>query len=201
LKTNQIKKYQSYLNSKNDGFFEEGYCIKYHSRKIEYRHKVYDIQVPEIWLDGDKDTPHMVILPDYLLLRMRYPIQVYLYAINVYCNDIRMSQREAAQKTMQQFGLTTFAHTTLGRALKKLLAVIVDIEKASDMHETSDADGAIEDASAAVKAGGALEEYRERAKIFFDKWMPVNEPARGGYESACRAMSRRIWQLYQKFLI
>ena len=66
----------------------------------------------------------MVILPEYLLPRRRYPIQVYLYAINEYCDDGNKSQRKAAEKAIKLFGLATFAHTTLGRALKKLYMVI-----------------------------------------------------------------------------
>jgi len=37
-----------------------------------------------------------------------------------YCVNKKIGQREAAKRTREYFGLKTFSHTTLGRAMKKL---------------------------------------------------------------------------------
>lgn len=199
MKTLPGKKLPSYLKSKSNCSFEEGYAIKYHSRSIEYRHRVYDIHVPEIWLDDACDTPHMVILPEYLLPRKWYPIQVYLYAIHEYCNGGSMSQRKAAGKAAKLFGLTTFAHTTLGRALKKLYKVICDIEEAQPISPVG-VEGSETTGEDNQDVGG-LPERCKRIKTFFSEWLPQHDPTRSGFEAASHIMARRIWQLYQVLLI
>ena len=203
MKIPTSKKSPSYRSDKSNCFFEEGYAIKYHSRSIEYRHRVYDIQVPEIWLAGSEDAPHMVILPEYLLPRRWYPIQVYLYAINEYCNDGNKSQRKAAEKAIKLFGLTTFAHTTLGRALKKLYMVIGDIEETQsispeivEVSDTMDEDTAAGSQDVVDLAGRC-----KRIKGFFNEWLPQYEETRIGFEAVSHTMVRRIWQLFQILLI
>ena len=49
-----------------------------------------------------------------------YPIYVYIYGIILYSTNLEMGQREAAEKTRKMFGLKTFSHTTLGRAMIRL---------------------------------------------------------------------------------
>ena len=150
-----------------------------------------------------EDTPHMVILPEYLLPRKRYPMQVYLYAINEYCNNGNKSQRKSAEKAIKLFGLTTFAHTTLGRTLKKLYMVIGDIEEAqsisSEVVEVSDT--IEENAAADSQDVVGLAERCKRVRSFFNKWLPQHDPTRYGFEDASHIMVRRIWQLFQMFLI
>jgi hypothetical protein len=145
----------------------------------------------------------MVILPEYLLPRKWYPIQVYLYAINEYCNDRNMSQRKAAEKAIKLFGLETFAHTTLGRSLKKLYKVIGDIEElqsnSSEVADVTDTVG--EDRTVDSQDDGKLSRRRERAMNFFNKWLPQHDPTRYGFEAASHIMARRIWQLFQILLI
>jgi hypothetical protein len=138
----------------------------------------------------------MLILPEYLLPRRPYPIEAYLFAIHEYCRDRGISQREAAKRTRARFGLTTFAHTTLGRALKRLCKVIDDIEKTRCCAgETGDA----------ATAGGqdeiGLAELRQKAERFFEKWLPRNEVIIGGFDVACRALAGYIWKRYLKLLI
>lgn len=150
-----------------------------------------------------EDTPHMVILPEYLLPRRWYPIQVYLYAINEYCNDGNKSQRKAAEKAIKLFGLTTFAHTTLGRTLKKLYMVIGDIEEAQSISpEVVEVSDTIEEnAAAGSQDVVGLAERCKRIRSFFNKWLPQNDPTRHGFEDASYIMVRRIWQLFQILLI
>jgi len=49
-----------------------------------------------------------------------YPVYVYIYGMALYSSNPKMGQREAAEKTRIRFGLSTFSHTTLGRAMKRL---------------------------------------------------------------------------------
>jgi len=145
----------------------------------------------------------MVILPEYLLLRKRYPIQVYLYAINEYCNNGNKSQRKAARKAIKLFGLETFAHTTLGRTLKKLYKIICDIEEAQSINleviEVSDtmSEGTATGSQDVVGLAGRC----RRIKSFFYKWLPQHDSTRYGFETASHIMARRIWQLFQILLI
>lgn len=152
---------------------------------------------------GVEDTPHMVILPEYLLPRKWYPIQVYLYAINEYCNDGNKSQRKAAKKAIKLFGLETFAHTTLGRNLKKLYTVIGDIEELqSNNSEVAGARDTVgEDMTVDSQDDGSLLRRRKRAMSFFNKWLPQHDQTRYGFEVASHIMARRIWQLFQILLI
>ena len=135
----------------------EGYIVKYHMRGIDCRNSTLTVQIPEIWLADEKDAPHMCIYPEYLLAHGRKPIQAYIYAIYEYCkNQQKASQRKAAAKAAQLFGLLKFAHTTLGRVLKKLVAVVGDIEESD-----TDSPGC-----GAPEAGGAKFEPRECASFF-----------------------------------
>ena len=61
-----------------------------------------------------------LVAPKFLIPGRPYPIYVYLYGIILYSLNPKMGQREAAEKTRKRFGLDTFSHTTLGRAMKRL---------------------------------------------------------------------------------
>lgn len=94
--------------------------------KLEYKHNVYDIVCPE-YTSPAKDI--VLVIPDYLIPRRKYPLYIYLYAINLYCSNSNMGQREAARLTRRKFDLATFSHTTLGRALIALGASIAKAKK------------------------------------------------------------------------
>ena len=167
----------------------------FHSRQIEYRKKEYEIQIPEIWLPGE-NNPHMVIFAEYLLSRRRYPLQVYLFALNEYCNDRGASQRDIAKKTRERYGLGTFAHTTLGRALKRLHIIINTIEQTvqNSNEEDGGADGCekTNDESPAGSQGySSIDLRREHVRLFFNEWLPQATGAdQQGFE--CRATKRMI---------
>jgi hypothetical protein len=144
----------------------------------------------------------MVILPEYLLPHKWYPIQVYLYAINEYCNDENKSQRKAAEKAKKLFGLTTFAHTTLGRNLKKLYTVIGDIEDAQSISpEVVQVSDIVDEDTAAGSQVVSLAGRCKRIKSFFNEWLPQYDSTRYGFEVASHIMARRIWQLFLILLI
>ena len=54
---------------------------------------------------------------------------MYIYAITTYCLNPTMGQREAAKRTRERFGLKTYSHTTLGRAIKRIEKLIEENEE------------------------------------------------------------------------
>jgi hypothetical protein len=69
-----------------------------------------------------------LIVPEFFIPGRPYPIYIYIFAIVTYCLNPWMGQREAAKRTRERFDLKTFSHTTLGRALKKLVKQITKNE-------------------------------------------------------------------------
>jgi hypothetical protein len=140
---------------------EAGWIIHAHVYKITYQHKVYEVHCPEIsrqktgcrgafsWTPaqgiptekGNGAGERMLIVPEWMTPHRPYPLSVYLFAIHLYCSEPEISQREAARRTREYFGLDTFSHTTLGRALKVLETALLQAESATAGSE-SDASGA-----------------------------------------------------------
>jgi len=96
-----------------------GYQRHEREYKITCGHKEYIVICPE-YRNDEKGSEPVVIIPDFLMPKRRYPVEVYLYAIDIYSSDNEKGQRKAAEETRKRFDLETFAHTTLGRALKAL---------------------------------------------------------------------------------
>jgi hypothetical protein len=61
-----------------------------------------------------------VIWPSFKLPRRPYPCFIYLYAAARYLTT-ELSMREVAEEVRKKFGLETFSHSTISRALKKLI--------------------------------------------------------------------------------
>ena len=80
----------------------------------------YEIFCPEI----EDDEARYLFVPEFMIPGRPYPIYVYLYAAVLYSSNPKMGQREAAEKTRKRFDLQKFSHTTLGRAMKKMEALI-----------------------------------------------------------------------------
>jgi hypothetical protein len=99
--------------------------------KLKYQHKEYIVVCPE-YRNDDIGTMSIVVVPMFLIPRRPYPVQVYLRAIDLYSNNPGMGQRKAAEMTRKLFGLSHFAHTTLGRALKVFVRQIEETTSASD---------------------------------------------------------------------
>jgi len=91
----------------------------------------YEIICPEMQDCGAK----YLYIAEFHIPRRPYPIYIYLYGIILYSSNPEMSQREAAEKTRKHFGLETFSHTTLGRAIKKLELRIKGFDDKSDSEE------------------------------------------------------------------
>jgi hypothetical protein len=117
-------------------YLNGGYQRYERSYKLNCHHKEYTILCPEFRKGG---SLHIVIIPEFLIPRRPYPVYVYLYAIDLYSANPEKGQRWAAEATRQYFGLESFAHTTLGRALKALVFNL-DAESTADVEKVENTD-------------------------------------------------------------
>jgi len=60
------------------------------------------------------------VIPWYLIPGRPYPVQVYLYACELYSRDPDIGQRGAAEATRKRFKLEKFSHSTVSRASRVL---------------------------------------------------------------------------------
>ena len=95
----------------------------------------YEVTCVEIWKKGEKE--HSLIIPAFLVPHRIYPAYVYAFAINKYSANPLLSQRDVAEMTRNMFNLKTFAHTTLGRAMKALTKALKEIGIGSDDEEAT----------------------------------------------------------------
>ncbi|MDR1489086.1 MAG: hypothetical protein LBS65_01175 [Desulfovibrio sp.] len=100
-----------------DQYKSDGYRRYERVYKVKYAHKEYTVTCPEYRNDA-KEPKTIVIIPAFLLPGRPYPVEIYLHAIDLYSRAPERGQRWAAEETRKRFGLETFAHTTLGRAMR-----------------------------------------------------------------------------------
>lgn len=85
----------------------------------------------EVRTKNDPGSEPRVYLPAYKLPHRPYPLGVYLYAIWLYGSNPSLGQRKVAGETRKLFGLETFSHTTLGRAMSAMAGMIDEKENVS----------------------------------------------------------------------
>ena len=124
--------------AEEEKYQKAGYQRHEREYKITSGHKDYIVICLEYRKDEKGHEP-VVIIPDFLMRGRRYPVEVYLYAIEIYSKDPEKGQREAAKETRKRFDLVTFAHTTLGRALK---ALVCNLNKVAGMNADREGSGA-----------------------------------------------------------
>ena len=115
-----------------DDYTSEGFICKERIYKLTLNNEPVEVVGTEIWKKND--TEHSVVIPAFLVLRRRHPLEVYVYAINLY-GESNISQRAAAEATKEEFGLKTFSHTTIGRAMRTLAETL---EKYNQKYNDSD---------------------------------------------------------------
>ena len=98
-------------------YLEAGYLRRERIYKVKSQYKEFTVICPEFRYAAT-NAESVVIIPEFLVPKRPYPIYVYLYAIDLYSENPNMGQRNAAKATRERFCLESFAHTTLGRALK-----------------------------------------------------------------------------------
>jgi hypothetical protein len=115
-----------------DEYLSGGYSRHERSYQLKYLHKEYVVLCPEF----RNGTESIVLVPEFLVPGRIYPVYVYMYAIDLYSGAPEKGQRWAAEETRKQFGLVSFAHTTLGRALKAFIGIIGGNALTSDETDT-----------------------------------------------------------------
>lgn len=121
-------------------YVDAGYQKSDRNYKIKYQNNEYIVICLEFRSDTKVGEPILVI-PEFLIPGRPYPVYVYLYAIELYCGSPEKGQRWAAGETRKFFKLETFAHTTLGRALKIFVRNMEEAANAMEsIHEGTSCD-------------------------------------------------------------
>jgi len=138
LETCEEKIYRDQSTSLEEMYLSTGYHRYERRYQLKCQHKEYIIQCPE-YRKAEYSGLSIVVIPEFLVPRRPYPIYVYLYAIDLYSGNPEKGQRWAAEATRKRFGLQSFAHTTLGRALK---ALVRNLDAATEITESDGLDSA-----------------------------------------------------------
>ena len=138
LEESKEKIYRVNSPADEEPYLEAGYRCGEREYKITSGHKEYIVICPE-YRDDKKGGEPIVIIPGFLMPGRRYSVEVYLYAIDIYSSNLEKGQRKAAEETRKRFDLATFAHTTLGRALKALCGSLDEAGEANADIEEGDA--------------------------------------------------------------
>ena len=104
-------------------YMEAGYHRYERSYNIKENYRENNVICPE-FRNKAKEKEPIVITPEFVVPGRPYPAYVYLYAIELYSSSPEKGQRQVAEETRKKFRLTTFAHTTVGRALKAFTHII-----------------------------------------------------------------------------
>ena len=107
-----------------EDYRKRGYQCKEQAYHLTSGRTGYEIICVEIWKKGDKE--HSLVIPAFLVPHRVYSVYVYVFAINLYSSKPRLGQRKVAEETRKKFGLKTFAHTTVGRAMKALARTLAE---------------------------------------------------------------------------
>lgn len=155
----------------------EGLKVKFRPNKVNLFGHEKDVVCAAV---TDLSTGNsVVILPAWLSPHRIYPIFVYLFAAAAYLCGGRKSFRKAAAMTRKRFGLATFSHTTLMRALKVLVTIEPALE-AADAEDSGEAlPGSAGDAARQALASCAA------ASSGAAPGRPGSAAARSADESAC----------------
>ena len=122
-------------------YITEGLTLTIHTNKLQIGLDDIEIECPEISDEENANSNNYLILPEFLVPGRPYAIYIYIYAITIYCTNHKMGQREAAERTRERFGLKTFSHTTLGRALIRIEKRIKADEDAASGKDKEEGEG------------------------------------------------------------
>ena len=105
-------------------YHKSGFNSKERAYQVTLGHTGYEVVCLEIWQKSDKE--HSLIIPAFLVPQRAYPVYIYVFAINLYSSNPHLSQRKVAEETRKKYALETFAHTTIGRAMKGLAQTLTE---------------------------------------------------------------------------
>jgi len=102
-------------------FIRQGAVIRKNKQyQLVIHYRQFIIECPILLMN---DGRYRMIWPSFLLPNRPYPVFVYLFAIVTYISS-SLSQRGAADKTRNFFGLTTFDHSTVCRVLPRFFPIL-----------------------------------------------------------------------------
>jgi len=96
------------------GFFDEAESVRYHHYQIEYINR-HEIVCPWYYF---ADGTNLMLIPWYLIPGRPYPIQIYLFACELYSSNPKFGQRGVAKITRAKFKLEAFSHSTVCRSFR-----------------------------------------------------------------------------------
>jgi hypothetical protein len=182
--------------------------IGYRAYKLQCERATYEIHCPEVHVENR----NALIVPSFMVPGRPYPIYVYIYAVGFYIANPDMGQREAARQTKEYFGLETFSHTTLGRAMKKIELLIHD-----EANEPDEAVIEIETQQPDSKRFPTVKEMRKRKeevlsyikKATGEEGLSLPEPKppqprppyKGPFIDACHRISAYTYKKYRRLLL
>jgi hypothetical protein len=170
-------------------YLKAGYKRTERFYKITTMNRVFTVICPE-FRDGSNGSMPIVIIPDFLVPGRPYPVYVYLFAIDLYCQNSQMGQRAAAKATKEHFGLATFAHTTLGRAMKSFVST--NLKSGGDTEKKEPA------SQAKFPTAGPAMGLRDRAlHLMYNNQKPLPPGCVDGY----LALARYIFKKYRRLLM
>ena len=196
---------------------EEQLRLKGHESNLQCGRIGIRVGYPEIYDQTTANGAGYVVIPEFMIPGRRYPIYIYLYAIAIYCINPMMGQREAAKRTRERFGLETFSHTTLGRAMKKLEEVIKGHE--NEPHDIETAIRGGEDEAGTFPSVNQTKERKEKVASYLkeasagdisltqEARQPCKQPNykkppyEGAFINACHNIVRYTFLKYHRLLL
>jgi len=162
----------------------------------------YEVTCLEVWRKGDKE--HSLIIPAFLITRRVYPAYVYAFAINLYSSKPQLSQRKVAEATRKEYGLETFDHTTVGRAMKALAETLVEDTVIDTETTEAAAQETGQNEASAIHNGRfpSVQDTSARRKIiksfFYEK---LKSSCQQGFKEACDRIAIYWYTLYHRLLM
>jgi len=159
------------------------------------KHRKISVICPE-YRNETKGLEPVVIIPDFLVPRRPYPVYVYLYAISLYAEAPDKGQRWAAEETRKHFGLATFSHTTLGRALKSFVRMIIENarmpEEACPQAESNEKTPSFPSGRSTASLRKLASRFLAKAEVFIDRRQAA---------AAYCGLARDWFREYRRFLL
>jgi len=187
---------------------DEDELLKGHTYTILFGRDGYEIICPKMQDDGIES----LAVPEFLIPGRPYPVYVYLYGIVLYSTNLEMGQREAAEKTRRKFGLETFSHTTLGRAMKKLEVRIITFQNKPHNEEAVPKNNSsfpsVEDTlkrrDTVISYLTEASEVTQSLQITLQSQLPFNYkqlPYEGTFFDVCHRIVRYTFKKYRSLLL
>jgi len=196
LENNRTNEYRVIAGEIGRSYRDSGYTEYERVYKLRVQHKEYAVICPE-YRKTKRGIEPIVIIPEFLVPRRPYPLYVYLHGIDLYSNSPEKGQRWAAEETRKRFGLESFSHTTLGRAMKVFLRLMDEEGAGVTDGDTTESPGNCR------AAGFPTVKLTMRARKMAARFLRGISPWAQKIQAVtdCQAIARRRFAEYQRFLL